>query len=200
MTNSNHFLYINIKYIHRSGSIVEWREKCHEFSGYRSSWRKSFWVWISALSFSMHGPCTSAQQMSWECGPEMPGEEPGKDCLGRCFSNSMWITVLKKILYLFQTNNYINYNKNELSRKEMKERNIHITRPNFKTIRSSKQNYCQIAIKFPKCGLSNTTLTWLWTGKNCLNSRPYLNSCPKRFEPCWVSTGALYGHGVQPSH
>lgn len=106
----------------------------------------------------------------------------------------------KKNLYLFQTNNYINYNKNELSKKEMKERNIHITSPNFKTIRSSRQNYCQIAIKFPKCGLSNTTLTWLWTGKNCLNSRPYLTSCPKRFEPCWVSTGALYGHGVQPSH
>lgn len=102
MTNSNHFLYINIKYIHRSGSIVEWREKCHEFSGYRSSWRKSFWVWISALSFSMHGPCTSAQQMSWEYGPETPGEEPGKDCLGRCFSNSMWITVLKKFYIYFR--------------------------------------------------------------------------------------------------
>lgn len=116
MTNSNHFLYINIKYIHKSGSIVEWCGKCHEFSGYRSSWRKSFWVWISALSFSTHGPYPSAQQMSWECGPEMPGEEPGKDCLGQCFSNSMWITVFKNFcihfrLIIIYTTTKMNYLK-----------------------------------------------------------------------------------------
>ena len=88
-------------------------------------------IWISASASSIHGPHTSAPQMSWEWGPEMQGEEPGKDCLDQCFSNSTWRAIFQKFVYLFQNYSYINYHKNELSKKDMKEQDVQNASPIF---------------------------------------------------------------------